>query len=55
MVCPKNFGKLNFKCTTKPQYAPHKWAIPIDGKNRQFAMPNDTLTPLDKKGTKHVQ
>ena len=51
----KTLEKLNFTLTTKKQYAPHKWTVPVYGKNRQFAKPNDTSAPLDKTGKISVQ
>ena len=51
----KTLTKLNFTKSTKNQYAPHKWTVPIYGHNRQFAPSEDTSTPLDKHGIKRVQ
>ena len=32
----KALHKLQRTFPTKPQHAPHKWTVPIYGKNRQF-------------------
>ena len=40
--------KLDYKCNTKSQYAPHKWAIHNYGKNMQFTMTDDTSPILYK-------
>ena len=54
-VCMPNFvqktlDKLNYKPSTKNQYAPHEWTVPIYGKNRQFAKPEDVSPQLTEKG-----
>ena len=51
----KTLNKLNYQCSTKRQLAPHKWQIPIYGKNRQMATPEDMTIPLDSNGIKYVQ
>ncbi len=48
----KTLIKLNCKCTKKNQYAPHKWTMPIYGKNKQFATPADKSPTLYKHGVK---
>ena len=39
----------------KPQYSPHAWLTPTYGQKVYYALPPETLTLLDKKGTKRVQ
>ena len=40
---------------SKPQYAPHKWTVPVYGRNRQFD-PDPGKTPLlPPKDIKEVQ
>ena len=51
----KTLTKLNYDCTKRNQNSPHKWTIPMYGKNRQFAPPEDTSEVLDKKGIKYTQ
>ena len=51
----KTLTKLNYKCVKRTQHAPHKWSIPIYGKNRQYAQPEDTSNLLDKIGIKYTQ
>ena len=51
----KTLNKLNYKCTTSRQLAPHKWTIPTYTKDRQFPQPQDTSALIDKKGIKYVQ
>ena len=47
--------KLNYKTKNKRQLAPHKWAVPIYGKNRQYATEQDTSKLLNPSGIKYVQ
>ena len=51
----KALHKLQHAFPSKPQYAPHKWTVPIYGKNRQFAPDPDTNQLLPPKGIKKVQ
>ena len=51
----KTLHKLNFKRVAKKQLAPHKWTVPIYGKNIQFPQPINTSPLLDKVGIKYVQ
>ena len=47
--------KLNHKCKKFSQHSPHKWTQLAYGKKRQYAIEDDNLPVLDKKGTKKVQ
>ena len=47
-------NRLNYK-PTKKQHAPHTWNVPIYGKNRQFATPNDDNPVLGQQYVKYVQ
>ena len=51
----KALHKLQHKFPTKPQHAPHKWTVPIYGKNRQFAPDPDLAPILPAAGIKEVQ
>ena len=51
----KTLKKLNFIPSKKHQFAPHEWTVPIYGKNRQFAPPDDNSPRLSPKETKQVQ
>ena len=51
----KTLRKLNYKCQKTTQHAPHKWTVPIYGKNRQYAKPPDQRQPLGKEGIKRTQ
>ena len=47
--------KLNYKSLKNKQLAPHEWTVPIYGKNRQCAKPENTSTLLDQKGKTRVK
>ena len=47
--------KLNYKTNKHRQLAPHEWTVPIYGKNRQFAKPEDTSPLLSPVQQKRVQ
>ena len=51
----KALHKFKHPTPKKPQYAPHAWLTPTYGQKVQYALPPETLTVLDKKGTKRVQ
>ena len=51
----KALAKLQHHPPPKPQYAPHKWNIPVFGKNQQFAPPEDTTPKLKATGISRVQ
>jgi len=53
---PKALAKFNDPDPSKPQYAPHKWTVPVYGKNvKQMPTPPSTAPKLDNKSTKRVQ
>ena len=47
--------KLNYKCQKKRQLAPHKWAVPVYGKTRQMATPEDDMDILPPPQIIYVQ
>ena len=51
----KVLQKFNHPLPHKPQYAPHKWSEPIDGKHIQSAIETDSNPILSKKETKYTQ
>ena len=51
----KVLHKLQHTFPNKPQYAPHKWTVPICRKNRQFAPDLDETPLLPAKEIKYVQ
>ena len=51
----KTLNKLKYQCRKGTQHAPHKWTIPIYGKNCQYTPPEDTSELLDKHGIKYTQ
>ena len=51
----KALQKLQHTFPKRPQYAPHKWTVPIYGQNRQYAPDPDTSALLPQKDIKRVQ
>lgn len=51
----KVLHKFNHPTPTRTQHAPHQWTIPVYGKHRQYAPPDDTMPTLDAKATKEIQ
>ena len=44
-----------YKMPPRPQHAPHAWLKPTYGAALQYTAPEDTSTPLDANGIKHLQ
>ena len=51
----KALHRFQHKSPKKPQYAPHKWNIPIYGQKTQYVIPTHDEPILDPKKTKYVQ
>ena len=51
----KALAKFQHSLPSKPQYAPHKWTVPIYGQNKQFGLDPDTSPVLPSKDITEVQ